>query len=226
MINKNSLHHKLMITTAISISCVTISSIINSNVGNRPVPHFEFPKTIPLTFWQQIENKNIKVTQLTSQQNQYVIQSANLYQYQEEDIQLDIKMYYLTDARGNVEDLLLEQTKITPKALKKKEIRQQNNNFYILFSDRHRTYLSSCLNPNGNSVINRTQFSQNISNRQLSLKLLVNWLIGKDSIRDRRCLWVTISTPNNSSSFLQPQDLLEQVWQEWYQWWQPRFPEL
>ncbi|VEP12229.1 conserved hypothetical protein [Hyella patelloides LEGE 07179] len=226
MIKKNLWHHRLLTTTAIGISLVATYSVINPNAGNHSVATFAFPEQIPLPFWEYRGNQAINVSKLNSEKSQDVIQSANRYQYQENDTRLDIEVYYLTDTRGNVESLLVEQTKITPESLKTQEIEQQDNGYYSIFSDRDRTYLSSCLNPTGNSTVTQKQFSQNLDRRQLNLKLLGNWLLGKDSIRDRRCLWVTISIPNDNSSFLQPRGILEQVWQNWYEWWQPRFPSL
>ena len=219
-------HHSLLSTTAIGISLVAAYSVVNSNVGNRPVTDFVFPQKIPLPSWEYVGNQTIDVSQIDLAANREVIQSANRYQYRENATQLDIEMYYLTDTRGQIEHLLQEQAHISPETLETQQIKQQNDNYYSIFSDRHRTYLSSCLNPTGESTVTQKQFSENLYQRSLNLKLLSDWLLGKASIRDRRCLWVTISMPNNSSSFLEPTDILEQTWQDWYRWWQPHFPSL
>jgi cyanosortase A-associated protein len=226
MKDKNIWHHNLVVATTISISLVTVYSLINQKVGNHSVSQFSFPTQIPLATWEYIGNQKINIIRYKLEKNQDKIQSASRYQYQENTNKLDIEMYYVTDTRGGVEKLLLKQGKIASESLKKQEIKQQNNGYYSLFQDRDRTYLSSCLNPTGNSTVTEKQFSENLDRRPLNPELIGNWLLGKTSIRDRRCLWVTISTPNNSSSFLDSKDILEQVWQNWYQWWQPRFPEL
>lgn len=225
MISKNW-HHSLLSTTAIGISLVAAYSVINSDAGNRPVTDFVFPQRIPLPSWKYLGNQTIDVSPINSESESDVVQSAKRYKYRENATQLDIEMYYLTDTRGNIEHLLQKQARISPETLKRQQIKQQDNNYYSIFSDRNYTYLSSCLNPTGESTVTQKQFSESLYNRSLNLKLLGDWLLGKASIRDRRCLWVTISTPNDSSSFLEPTDILEQTWQDWHQWWQPRFPSL
>jgi cyanosortase A-associated protein len=230
MNEQNVWHHNLMIVTTISIGLVAVYSFINQKVGNRSVSQFNFPTQIPLATplatWEYMGNQDLKIIESKSEIDREKIQSASHYQYRENTNKLDIEMYYVIDTRGGVEKLLLKQSKIAPESLKKQEIKQQNNGYYSLFQDRDRTYLSSCLNPIGNSTVTEKQFSENLDRYPLNLELIGNWLLGKTSIRDRRCLWVTISTPNNSSSFLDSKDILEKVWQNWYRWWQPRFPEL
>ena len=215
-------HHSLLSTTAIGISLVAAYSVINSDAGNRPTTNFVFPPKIPLPSWEYVGKQTIDVSPIEEAPD--VIQSANRYRYRDNATQLNIDMYYLTDTRGQIEHLL-QKARISPD-LKTQQIKQQDNNYYSIFSDRNYTYLSSCLNPTGESTVTQKQFSENLYKRSLNLKLLSDWLLGKASIRDRRCLWVTISTPNDSSSFLEPTDILEQTWQDWHQWWRPRFPSL
>ena len=236
MVSNNLWHHHLLTTTAIGIGIVTVYSVIDSSAGNRPVADFVFPETVPLSSWEHIGNQKIDVPQTApteseeseeNEQSKEVIQSANRYQYRGQNTRLDIEMHYLTDTRGNLENLLVEQNEIAPEVLKQQEIKQQDNaSYYSLFSDRDRTYLSSCLHPTGDSTVTAKQFSQSLDRKKLNLKLISNWFLGKASIRDRRCLWVTISTPNDNDSFSENRAMLEEVWQNWHQWWQPRFPSL
>ena len=216
----------LLAIAAIGISSVALYSLINPEVGNHSVSTFTFPPQIPLADWEYQGKHNIEVDKFNSKDSQDVVQSAIRYRYKENDTPLNIDIYYLTDTRGHLESLLSKRLEIDSESLQTQKIEQQANGYYSLFSDRDRTYLSSCLNPTGKSTVTQKQFSQNLNQRPLDLELLKNWLLGKASIRDRRCLWVTISTPQNSGSFLQSSDILEQVWQTWYEWWQPRFPSL
>ena len=219
-------HHSLLSTTAIGISLVAAYSVINSDAGNRSVNNFVFPQKIPLPSWEYVGGQTIDISQINSAAGHDVIQGGNRYQYRENATELDIEMYYLTDTRGHIEHLLQKEAQISSETLKTQEIKQQDNNYYSIFSDRNYTYLSSCLNPTGESTVTQKQFSENLYKRSLNLRLLSDWLLGKASIRDRRCLWVTMAIPNDSSSFLEPTDILEQTWQDWHQWWQPRFPSL
>ena len=229
MSKKDFWHYNLLTTTAIGISLVTVYSVVDSDAGNHSVANFAFPQTIPLLSWNSISNQPIKIAASASaNERSNVIHSAQLYQYQEQkhNAQLDVAMYYVTDTRGDIKSFFLEQTEIAPEVLASKKIRKQGKSYYSIFEDRDRTYLSTCLNPTGNSTVTQRQFSQSLNQRPLNLELLKDWLLGKASIRDRRCLWITISTSNQNTSFTEPEQILQQVWQGWTSWWQPRFPSL
>ena len=227
MSKKHFWHHNLLSTTAIGISLVTVYSVIEPDAGHHSVADFTFPQSIPLSSWNNTNNQSIAIASAPDNQDN-VIHSANLYQYQEsqQNAQLDVAMYYVTDTRGDVKSFFLEQTEIAPEILATKEIKQQGNSYYSIFNDSDRTYLSTCLNPTGNSTVTQKQFSQSLNQRPIDLKLLKDWLLGKASIRDRRCLWITISTSNRNLSSTEPEEILQTFWQSWDTWWKPRFPSL
>ncbi len=102
---------------------------------------------------------------------------------------------------------------------------QQGVGFYSLFVYQGRSHLSACINPRGGSTVTSAQFLANRYTYDLQVKRLVPWLLGRESLPDRRCLWADLSIPLNKMSAHTTYPVLAQAWSSWYQWWSPRFPQ-
>ncbi|MEO0854900.1 MAG: cyanoexosortase A system-associated protein, partial [Cyanobacteria bacterium J06648_11] len=144
------------------------------------------------------------------------------------DRQLDIEMYYLVITDSQIHRYLREYH---PEGIRQKEdvpelVRQQTDvGTHVRFQYGDRAYLSSCINPNGPSTVDKQQFEANRNTYDLQLARAIPVLLGRESIRDRRCLWTLMSLPavdevEAEASFA----ALEQVWPAWYAWWSDRFP--
>ncbi len=63
----------------------------------------------------------------------------------------------------------------------------------------------------------------------LQVNRLLPWLLGRETLVDRRCLWTLMSMPlpmgakSNSIASEKVFKALETAWFSWYQWWQPKF---
>ena len=216
----------LIAATSVGISLATVYCLIEPAAGNRAVSAFSFPKLLPLSSWQQIDTKSISLS-ASKEPKSELVQTAQSYHYTRGNEDLKVDIHYILGTQGSVDSYLQNYSDVSSEALESQQIEYiEGVGYHSLFVADKRTYLSSCISPRSHSSVTQKQFSQNRYRGDLNFKVWKDWLLGKASIRDRRCLWVTISTPNNSSSFLQPQELLERVWQECYQWWQPRFPQL
>lgn len=247
MSNKHSWHHGLLMTTAVGISLVTAYSLVNPKLGHRNAALLNFPEAIPLSSWQPVSNKAIAVeSPETEEQNeQHEIQGGNRYFYQDAETNLEIAMYYLTDTTGNTAKLLQQYEKISPETIENQQIKETKDGYYSLFEDSDRSYITGCLHSVGLTSVTNRQFSHSMAQKNISLQLLLNslagkekigkqhfvllrdWLLGEDTIRDRRCLWITVSTPNHKGgSLFEPSEILLPVWHSWVSWWQPRFPSL
>ena len=150
-----------------------------------------------------------------------------------QEISLDIS--YLVGTRGDVETYLREYTDIPPETIKAKKVKHiEGVGYHALFangdrqgdSKSNRAYLSSCISPRSLSNVTQKQFSQFRYQNDLQLQVGLDWLQGKASIRDRRCLWILLSTPIMQSDPKTAYQVLENTWQDLYQWWLPNFPRL
>ena len=226
MIRRFSFHNGTIIISFLSIIVATTYSVIIPQAGRRSPTKFVFPSEISLPGWNLIASHSNEPEILTTNEVGKLMRSGKKYKFRHQNRNLDIDVYYLINTRGNIEFLLKNHFNIDEQILNKIQIKQTNQNYYSIFTSQDRTYLSACLNPFGYSTFTQKQFSRNLNSRSLSLRLVGNWLLGKDSIRDRRCLWTVMSLSNQNQN---PQDLsktLERTWKDYHKWWQNRFPEL
>ena len=213
--------------TCIGFCVATIYSLIQPTVGNRPVSSFSFPERIPLQSWQLVKTESILNSQSEIKKQEELIASGKSYTYSNDRLSLEIEMLYLVGTRGNVHSVLENQIAIPAKVLKKAETQKlENVGFYTIFSDRHRAYLSSCINSRGNTTVTQKQFSQNRYAHDLKYSLLLPWLFGQETIRDRRCLLTNLSIPVENLDPEIAYEILQSAWKDWYSWWQPKFPDL
>ncbi len=217
--------------TSLGVSFVAIYSLIIPSAGDRPVADFVFPDRIPLNTWQQQDNHKITTkvnhTETEEDENLEIVQSANGYSYRQDNQDLTIEMRYLVGTPGDIAKYLQKYTDIPISDFKSKQIENiEAIGYHALFTSGDRAYLSSCIMSNGNSNVNAQQFSQHLSNTNRQYQVWLDWLQGKASIRDRRCLWTNLSISLNNSSPQLAYQTLETAWVDWYKWWKPQFPKL
>jgi cyanosortase A-associated protein len=214
--------------TAIGVSLVTLYSIVEPIAGNRPVASFDFPSNIPLNNWQELESKPLNIsTEFKDSHNREQLEAAHSYEYTKNEAKIAIEARYMVGSRGHVDSYISQYTKIAPQALKPEIIEYREGiGYYRLFSDKNRAYLSSCISPRSQSSVTQRQFASNRYQADLKPEIIFNWLLGKTSIRDSRCLWMQLSMPLHTSEPQSAYATLEEVWSDWYHWWLPHFPSL
>lgn len=213
--------------TCIGICLATIYSVIQPTVGNRQVSPFSFPDTIPLESWNLVKTEPIVNSKKEKTKQEELIASGQSYIYNKDNLALKVEMLYLVGTRGNVHGVLKKEIDISEELLKKADTKKlENFGFYKIFSDRNSSYLSTCINPRGQTTVTQKQFAQNRYAHDLKPTLVLRWLLGQDTIRDRRCLLINLSIPLDNLSPEIAYEILEEVWQDWYSWWQPQFPTL
>ncbi|MCU0537215.1 MAG: cyanoexosortase A system-associated protein [Hydrococcus sp. Prado102] len=180
---------------------------------------FVFPAKVPLIGWQPLAGRplpesNSELQQLLAQKH---------YQYTRDGRILDIEMRYFTATDGDVRNFIRSYTSLVPSI----NLREQPKvGFYGLLADQQRAYLSACINPRGGSTVTDGQFKQNRYLYDVRLNRLLPWLLGRESLRDNRCLWAHLSVSLEKSSPETTYRVLENVWFSWYEWWHLRFPKL
>ncbi|MGL5940600.1 MAG: cyanoexosortase A system-associated protein [Waterburya sp.] len=213
----------LFVITGISTNLAVVYSLIFFNIGNRSVADYQFPAHLNLN------NGQAKIVKLQSKQSKIkdkqeeALQDTKEYQYILNGQIINLKISYLVGTRGDVETYLQKYLKMTP-TIKIKHLESIGD--HALFTNKNHAYLSSCISPRSLSNVTQRQFSQQRYQNDLQLQVAWDWLQGKASIRDRRCLWILLSTPITPSNTQAAYQSLEIVWQDLYQWWLPNFPPL
>ena len=224
-----------MIFTNILFFTAIIYCLFENEAGKRNVNGFIFPdRTVPhlqrdrvsLTSSDRIKRDSAGDEVLINSESQEKIASVKHYQYIKNNLSISVRVSYVVNTRGNVHQLIATQTDVAENILNQQRIKKHNSlGFYSLFQDNDYAYLSSCLDSQGNTTVTSQQFSENLNQIKINPSLLGKWLVGKASIRDRRCLWFHLSVPlqsevNNSHA------VLENTWIDLVEWWSPNFPPL
>jgi cyanosortase A-associated protein len=208
-------------------------SLLDPRVGQ--LTPFEFSPDVPLAQWQPVESKRLKPLPEPDIEGS-MFKVGRQYQYRQRDRQLEIEMRYVIHTQGEVDKFIKDRLR---KA--EKNANQTINNsqkiegmigyktgvgYYLLLADRERAYLSACINPRGESTVNREQYQYNQDIYDTVLSRLLPSIFGREKWRDDRCLWTYMSVPLARSTPNETYQLLEAVWLEWHQWWKPQFPKL
>jgi cyanosortase A-associated protein len=222
MINQMQWRSYLLTVTGITLHLALAYSFLLPTAGNRQVAEFKFPQgfnraiAIAGTF---SPNKAGTATE--------TIQARQKYQYSQGGQAIALEISYLVGTRGDVATYLENYTTINAEAIKGKSIKQlEGVGYHALLTEDNRAYLTSCISPRSPSNVTQKQFSQYRYQNDLQWQIGLDWLQGKASIRDRRCLWVLLSTPVTRGNSQVANLALETAWKEVYQWWLPRFPDL
>jgi len=161
-----------------------------------------------------------------TEKNPAELLAAGTYIYQQDDYHLKIDMHYLIHLDPNLRNLMLKYEKETPKTPFISTIQENEFGSYSLFTEQDNAYLSSCINPRGETTVTAAQFTQNRYTYDLKVDRLIPILLGQTTLQDARCLWVHMTLPiNPEQSQEETFQTLETTWADWYETWQPRFPD-
>lgn len=222
-------HRQMLISFTFAGVFLTLGRFsLDPSAGNRPMTAFSFPSVVPLPEWQLLESRPLAepIASKTDDEDDYGdILASRKYLYRQNNQQLEIEMRYAAGTLGDLRTYFKYHTSIRLKQAKSLPITRQQEGvgFYSLFVYQGRSHLAACINPRGGSTVTNAQFFANRRTYDLQVGRLVPWLLGKESLQDRRCLWTHLSTNDVSAKTTYP--VLEKAWRSWYQWWSARFPQ-
>ncbi len=195
--------------------------MLSKAAPTRTPPTVELPETVPLPGWQFLNSKTLP--NAGASQSNTVLNRQ--YRYVRNGVPITITMRYFAIANGDIKPLIQSFTPLLKtNAQLDLQIRQSmDTGYYGTFIEKQQAHLSSCINGHGNSTFTVLQFQRNRSIGDLLSERFPLWLLGLAELRDRRCLWVHLETPVRNTDPGQATQTLEQAWNEWYHWWQPRF---
>ena len=203
-----------------SSTLLVLGKVILLPIPDKPkVGAFIFPKEVPLAKWKLSATKQLpkpadEIPQLIALWH---------YQYTQKGQPLDIEMRYLQD-NASVPKLIRSfyQASSTP------IVRQHPGvgKYGLGVDKQNRAYLSACINPRGSSTFTQTEFITNRYLYDVRPDRLVNLMLGKELLLDKRCVWAHLSVPLNGSSPEAAYQVLENAWFDWHKWWQLNFPKV
>ncbi|BAZ32286.1 putative eight transmembrane protein EpsH [Cylindrospermum sp. NIES-4074] len=212
----------LLATTWIGIVLTALYLIASKRVLNTAI----FPDALNLNSWQQVAVKSVieqkSDTQTTP--NSKVMQFGKDYKYLKDDQQMELQMRYVVNTRGEPNPFLQQLSDNLVKDSQKNVRYIQGVGYYALYSDANQAYLTACINRRGGGTVTSAQFMQNRYAHDLTWSRILPWVLGKDVLRDNRCMWVQLSAPLNGVADTNIYPVLESIWTNNYAAWQSLFP--
>lgn len=220
----------VFLSIVLGIVLLTLGKLmIDGNAGKQQVNNFEFPTQVPLEGWKKMKTMAIESNQPETDKPYDRILAAQKYYYQQDNKDLEIKMSYVvgTLGRAKIKVALQQQytRNLTPEQISPEWTKKDNLQYAILDFDG-RSHLISCINSRGGSTVTSDEFRKNRRKHDLQPSRLLPWLMGKETLLDRRCLWAELSLPIQEDSKEESHKLLESTWFTWYDWWSDNFPPI
>ncbi len=175
---------------------------------------------VPLSGWQLLDNSELKANEDS--------RFGRSYRFQQGDSSLNADVHYMT-SDGNVSRYLFVYSSVRTANANLKVKYQPETGFYGVLSHKGQAYLTACVNPRGQSTVTEQQFTQSRYTYDLKPNRILPWVLGQESLIDRRCLWTLLSTPVPASTTPEVSEAaayktLEAAWLSWHQWWQANYP--
>ena len=209
--NANKIRVSLLTFTCGAVFLTLGSVIVRSPNYEQAIKNFPFPQRVSLPEWEQVSG----VKQLGEVEADSEIINQKAYKYKVNNLALDIEMRYSTQI--NVRSLVHKYQQPDKPA----QIRQRSDiGYYGMGFHKGRVYLSACITPQGDSTYTYEQFRASekyVSN--LDIKHIINWILGRERLREEKCLWNHLSMSVDKDSPKKTYQLLENVWFEWYKIW-------
>ncbi|MDJ0633457.1 MAG: cyanoexosortase A system-associated protein [Xenococcaceae cyanobacterium MO_188.B29] len=210
---------------------LTVGEMILSPLPNKAsFLEQNFPEEISLSGWQSsaselhqhfdknklqtIPGKSYRYTQ-----NNSVVNTSMGYEKKvPRSLSVDIQMHYIP--KGNNVKVLLEKYTVLPHETLK-VLEQEEMGAYGILIHQNELHLSSCITPQGSSIVGNANFQQIYPAFQLLPDRVIFWLLGEKPLVENICLWSHLSMPIDDSSPEKAYLTLEKVWLSWYEHWYP-----
>ncbi|UBF28757.1 cyanoexosortase A system-associated protein [Kovacikia minuta CCNUW1] len=183
---------------------------------------YPFPAIVPLTTWQLLKTTPLPPNPSTN------LSPGQRYQYRNTQTSLEVEARVM-GGDDNISRFLETYTAIGADKVNLVIKNQPQVGFYGVLTHNGRAYLTACINHQGGSTVTEQQFRQNPQNYHLQVNRVLPWLLGRETLIDRRCLWTLMSTPMPTTAKVETIasaetfKTLETAWFSWYEWWQPNF---
>ncbi len=217
-------HSWLLPIAGVTMAITTVLTILVPQIGRREISPLQFSSQLNLSDWEQ-ENSISLVTTPQTELTHHRLRSGRKYHYKKQQRQVEAALRFISPTFGNIEKYL---QKTYDKTFQIAYQQGQTNylpsfGYYRLFKDEKQAYLSACLTPTFESTVSQRQYVSQANRQVFNWQTLIPRLLGEKSLRERRCLWVNLSTPLNSNSPETSYQLLESVFKTGYPKWQGLF---
>ncbi len=201
----------LVLTFVAASGTLLKTGIAPVSAQRSPLPQVAFSSRVHLPQWQPLGDSGPR-------------DGGYLYRFQRGDKVLEIRMQEINVFSGNSNRFLRDAAIARSFDPQQPQIRSQpEGGTYALMYDSQATRLTTCLVPSGQSLGRYDDYLRYSHRQQLQPRQLAAWLAGTGPMRDARCLWITLSLPQDGTPPEAVYPLLEEVWRDWFPQWQRAF---
>jgi len=217
----------LLIFTFINVLFVFSRVLFDADIGKRKVTPFTFPATVPLPQWQQVASQPLPDRIVEQEPYGKVAFPGKRYQYKKNDLLLNIDLRYELNTVGDGQQAIANDLNLSfsPNRSPLLIRRDRQLGYYAVFVHQQRAYLNACINSRGGSTFTSSQFDANRWRYDFQPQRIALWLLGRQELRDNRCIWNHLSLPLKQP-VPEAYSTLERAWFSWYKWWISRFPPI
>ncbi|QDZ41234.1 cyanoexosortase A system-associated protein [Euhalothece natronophila Z-M001] len=203
---------------------VTAVTVIVPEVGRREMSPLRFPSQITLAGWN-LENSEPLVDEPETELSLHRLRSGQEYEYQQGDNEIAIALRLYSPTFGNVESYVRRIYGSSHReAYREGEDRYLSGiGNYRVFHDEETAYLTACVAPEGESTVSVSDYVNQTNATVFSPQGVIPRVLAQRSLRERRCLWVHLSTPLQGESPEAREEVLEEAFEEGFPKWQRLF---
>jgi cyanosortase A-associated protein len=193
----------LTVSVILGLIFLNLSLFFSPIEGVNQIASYQFPDKIPLANWKIVDShsssligKNLKPD--PSSREEYGIEldklnkilAGRVYYYKNSSSELSVSANYIVNTLANINtyyDSFGKLSQLT-NAVEKKE----KDGLYLNFTNENQLHFTACMNSQGKTTVTSPQFisyfySSSLSNFEIGHVL--NWLMGKALLKDKRCLY-------------------------------------
>ncbi len=204
--------------------------------GINTIAPYKFPDQISLANWQltdsspsslTVKNLTPKVSANQQEENSEIedlgrVIANQIYHYKNNNDLLKVKAHYIVNTSGEVKDYYKKFQELLP--IENYIKKQGKDGSSLYFINGQQSSLTACVNSQGKTTVTSRQFIRSLYISTSSSHMpLLNWLMGKALLKDKRCLLLEVSIDSRSPD---RDAQLMTAWTELVSYWQKNFSPL
>jgi cyanoexosortase A len=225
----------LTVSVILGIIFSSFSLFFYPIAGINTIAPYNLSDKISLANWQltnsypsslTVKNLTPKVSTNQQEENSEIedlgrVVANQIYHYKNNNDLLKVKAHYIVNTSGKVKDYYKKFQEFSQ--LENTIEKQGKYGSYLYFINDNQPSLTACINYQGKTTVTSPQFISSLYRYTSSHTPLLNWLMGKAFLNDKRCLLLEVSIDGQSSD---RDAQLMGAWTELVSYWQKNFPPL
>ena len=205
----------LLLVLLVASALVLISSWMGTAWGAYQPAPVDYPAPTAAADWQPVGWERMTIE--TGDRPRAI--SGAVYRYERGDIVLLAEVRFLDRATADVNAYAQRRTGLTLDG----QVRGlPAGGYHQVQADDGTAWLDVCLDARGHATATPDQFDTNRRLYDRTLPRMVQWILARQPLEDRRCLWFHLSIPLDSMSEQEAFQSLESFWADWRGQWRGR----